>query len=599
MPGECCMRSFVNAVVVLFALVGLLASLVVGGGVYVVSHLVDDDEPLPKQMVLTLTVAGPFAEEPDPPLGIPFLDQGPQPVPLVHVTRALAAAATDPAVAGVFVRLEDAALGMAQAQELRNAITTFRLSGKPAQVFAETMGEFGDGTVPYYIASAFDRVWIQPSGLVGITGFGLETPYLRGLLDDLGILPQFATRKAYKTAPEPLTDYAMSQAAFESNRAVVDGWAGQVVRAIAAARGRTEAEVRALIDQAPLLAREALEGGLVDALAYADQVEAAMTQAAGTETRVPIATYAAHLQDRSSPAGARRMILIAAAGPVVVGDGERGPFERGEIDARVLAAAIDEAVADPEAAAIVLRIDSPGGSYVGSDLVYRAIVRARERGMPVVASLGDAAASGGYFIAMGANRIVAQPGTLTGSIGVFAGKMVIGPASERLGIAWDSVAVGRNATMFSAARPFDAAGRARLDAILDAIYDDFTTKAAEARGLAHQALEAVAQGRVWTGEDALTHGLVDDLGGLSEAFAVAREEAGLDPATPLEIVTLPRPDGPEWLVTLLTDLEGVRRLGASLAVLEQATGLIAPLLGEVIPLVEDRGRLAPPTLPHP
>lgn len=591
------MRFFIKALVGLFAVIGVLGTLVLGVAVVTVSRVMEgEDPPLPKRMVLTLTVSGPLAEDSSRGLSLPFVDPGEEAPGLADVTQALAAAATDPAVTGLLVRLEDGPLGMAQAQEVRNAVTAFRLSGKPAHVFSESMGNFTNGTVPYFIASAFDRVTVQPSGLVGITGFAMEVPYARGLLDDLGLVPQFETRKDFKTAPETLTDYAMSRAAFTANRAVVEGWTGQVVRAIAAGRGLSPGAVRAAIDRAPLLAPEAQEAGLVDALAYGEEADAAMTEAAGTEERIPLAAYAARLAEAETPEDARRVILMMASGPVVIGDGEHGPFDPEEIDARALASAIDAAVEDPEAAALVLRINSPGGSYLGSDIVHRAVTRARERGMPVIASMGDAAASGGYFIAMGASRIVAQPGTLTGSIGAFAGKIAFGPASEDLGIAWDGVSVGRNATMFSGVKPFDPAGEARLSAILDAIYADFTAKAAEARGLTPQALEQVARGRVWTGEDALAQGLVDDLGGLAEALAVAREEAGLDPSIPLEIIIAPEPAGPGDLLRALSRMEGVESLGGlrAVATLVRLAALLDPLVRAADPLV--RG-LAPVAVP--
>ncbi|CCG06682.1 S49 family peptidase [Pararhodospirillum photometricum] len=571
------MRFFGKALIALFATLGVLAVGLAGVGLLALSSLGRQAEPLPESMVLTLAIDGAFPEtggdDPSQALMAGLLGERPRPS-LLAVSQALTQAATDPAVRGVLVHVGEAGLGMAQAQEVRDAVRAFRASGKPALVFAETLGEFGGGTVPYYVASAFDQVWLQPSGLVAATGFAVRQPFARALLDRLGLEAQFETRKSFKTAASALTDPALSEPGRVALSAVVEGWMGQVVQGVAADRSLAPAQVRALIDRAPLLAQEAKEAGLVDRLGYADEVETAITQAAGTTQRVPLARYAADLARRTPDKEARRVIYLSASGPVVLGDGRQGPFDDQEIDGRALAAAIDKAVQDPKAVGIVLRLNSPGGSYVGSDVVWRAIARARDRGMPIIASLGDMAASGGYFIAMGANRIVAQPGTLTGSIGVLAGKVTFGKASADLGVTWDGVSAGRNAGLFSPTEPFDEAGRARLGAVLDAIYADFTAKAARARSLSPVALEAAAQGRVWIGADARTQGLVDDLGGVAQALAAVRSAAGLDPTTPLDIVRGGTGEDLPWLLRAASHFEGAHAVAA----LMRGVATVVPLL---------------------
>ncbi|ABC23418.1 S49 family peptidase [Rhodospirillum rubrum] len=576
------MRFIGKALLVVFAVVGILASVLIVSGAVALSSFIGKDEPLPTKLVLDLDASGSFSEDGGALPGLGFLSGEGERPSLRAVTEGLIAAASDPTVKGLMVRIGEGSLGMAQAQELRQAILAFRASGKPSIAYAETIGEFGQGTVPYYLASAVEDVWLQPSGMLGTTGFAVRMPFVRKLLDDLGILPQFIARKEFKDAAATATQYGMSPAQEISFGALVQGWSGQVVRAVAEARGLSEDQVRGLIDRSPLLAAEALESGLIDRLGYPDEARKAMGERAGTDEHLSVGQYAER-QAKAKPApGAKGLALIAASGPIVTGDGKVSPFDGKEIDARALAATIDSAVDDAGVAAIVLRIDSPGGSYVGSDLVWRAVSRARQHGLPVIASMGDVAASGGYYMAMGANKIVAQPGTLTGSIGVVAGKFTIAKASEDLGIAWGGVEAGRNAALFSLTDPFDEAGQRRMDQILDAIYADFTGKAAAGRGLSPEAIEEAARGRVWTGEDALAHGLVDALGGLQTAIELARTEAGLDPHAPLAITVYPKREGPEWLLRALMSAEqigGVRSVRAAL-------GLVSGLSSELAPTID-------------
>jgi protease-4 len=588
------MRFIGKAFLFLFAFVGMLSSLGIVLVVLLVGNLVEDQETVPDDRgLLTFSIDGPLPERPtaSDPLSV-LLEDGPRPT-LREVTEALAAAATDPNIQGLLVHL-GAGPGprMAQAQELREAILAFRASGKPTVVQAETIGEFGEGTVPYYIASAFETIWLQPSGMVAMTGFSMDVPFLRGLLDDLGIEPEVIARKEYKNAASSLTDYTMSLDQRVAMGAILDGWTTQVVQAIADERGLETARVRALVDQAPLLAREALDAGLVSGLGYRDEAEAALHEATGTDTHIPLVRYAQGLANQEVAPESRRVALIQAAGPIVLGDGKVGPLDTDEIDSLALAATIREAVNDPDISAIVLRIDSPGGSYVGSDIVWRAMAEAQEKGMPIVATMGDTAASGGYFIAMGADRIIAQPGTLTGSIGVLAGKVSLAKASEDLNIRWSRVSRGANADLFSPARPFDARGRERMDAILDAIYADFTTKAAAERGLSPEAMEEAARGRVWLGSDAVARGLVDELGGLSLALLRARELAGLATDTPLDVVPFPQDDTPEWLKGALGMARRAEGLSAVLGVAKAVDSILGPEMATLRAM--DAGPLSSP-----
>jgi protease-4 len=320
--------------------------------------------------------------------------------------------------------------------------------------------------------------------------------------------------------------------------------ARQVSTALAADRGLAVDAVLELIDRAPLNAIDALAAGLVDRLGYRDEVYAAMRRQLGGDVELRyLAHYAAHppvleAAQRAVRRHRRRVGLIEVSGNITLGPAGPGPFAAGAGSDRVCAA-LRAAGADDDVRAVVLRVDSPGGSYVASDAIWRATLQLREAGKPLVVSMARLAASGGYYVSMSADRIVALPATLTGSIGVFGGKLVIADLLGRLGIGYDAVGVGRNARQYSPRVEMDEAQLAALNAMLDRIYADFTTKVASARGLDPAAMDAVARGRVWTGDEAIDAGLVDELGGLARAGEVARTLAGLPADAPLRLVPTP------------------------------------------------------------
>jgi protease-4 len=457
-------------------------------------------------------------------------------------------------------------LGLARAQELRDAIGAFRSHGKLAVAWAETFGELGRGSVPYYLATAFDEVWLQPSGDVGLTGIAAEVPFLRGALDKAGITPELAQRHEYKNAANTFTERGFTAAHREATEHLVRSVTDQLVAGIAAGRNLDASRVRALIDQAPpLFARDALDAGLVDRLGYRDEVYAAVRDHVGADAVLQhLARYArskrASRRDRLGGVEAMRgrgrgraglaqrvarpsreaLALVHVTGPIHLGRSGRQPFTRGSAGSDTVTSALRAATKAQDVKAIVLRVSSPGGSYVASDAIWRQVALTRQAGKPVVVSMGDVAASGGYFVSMGADVIVAEPATLTGSIGVVAGKPVIGHLVDRLGIGHEGVAAARHGLMFSMLRGFSEEQWQRLNAWLDRIYDDFVAKVAEGRGLPAERAGEVARGRVWTGADAKQHGLVDELGGLDAAIDVAKERAGLPPSAEPGLVAYPK-----------------------------------------------------------
>ncbi|MCP3102979.1 signal peptide peptidase SppA [Myxococcus sp. K15C18031901] len=463
---------------------------------------------------------------------------------LRDVVDALERAGNDARVKSLIARIGNPG-SPATTQELRDAVKAFRAKGKKAVVFTDSFGEVGNATGAYYLASAFDEVYMQPSGAMNITGLSFETPFARDALAKLGVLPRFDKRYEFKNAVDTFTEQDFTGPHREAMDRVVASLYGQMVKGIAEDRKLSEDTVRDLIDRAPLLAPEALDGKLLDGLLYRDEVYAKVKQDAGEGAQLLYANK--YLQRTSKPNGLEKdtFALVYAVGTVMRGKSEGNPLTGEEaLGGDSVAAALRKASEDPSVKAIIFRVDSPGGSYVASDTVRREVQRAREAGKPVVVTMGTYAASGGYFIALDADKIVAQPGTLTGSIGVYTGKFVTTGLWDKLGVNFDSVSRGRNANISSSNSDYTPEEHARVNAELDRIYTDFTQRAAAGRKMPLDKLQAVAKGRVWTGEDALANGLVDSLGGYAQALVVAKELAKLPADARVRVEEYPRRKSP-------------------------------------------------------
>ncbi|MBB2913964.1 protease-4 [Streptosporangium becharense] len=457
---------------------------------------------------------------------------------LSDVLSGLKRARKDDRVKALIVKIGTQPLGLAVVQELRQAVSLFRAAGKTTVAFAETFGEFGAGTVPYYLATAFERVYLQPSGDVGLTGVAMEQRFLRGALGKLGVEYQLGQRHEYKTAANTFTQDHMTEAHRESMSRITESVTEQVVAGIAEGRGIDPAKVRELIDRGPFIGAEALEAGLVDRMAYRDEVYDELKRSVGDDARLLyVGRYAKESIARKLPhPGGQTVALVRGSGAIRLGRSGRSPLGGGgAMGSDTICAALRAARHDDNVKAVVFRVDSPGGSYVASDAIWREVVLTRKAGKPIVISMGDLAASGGYMVSMAADLIVAQPGTLTGSIGVFGGKAVIGGLLEKMGVSSETVGEGANAGMFSSTQAFSEAQWARVNAWLDRVYDDFVNKVAEGRGLSRERAHELARGRVWTGADACDSGLVDELGGLEDALALARKKAGLAADAPVRV----------------------------------------------------------------
>jgi len=577
------MRTIGKILLGFLAGLGLLVLVTFVGGLYLVSSFKgkEDHARAPDKIVLTLDLDE-AVNEGAAHGGLAGLGLKSHPK-MQDVIIALRRAKDDPRVVALRATMSVSPLGLAQMQEVRDMVAEFETSGKPTFLFSETMGETVGAMSSYYLASAFDTIWVQPSGTVGVAGIGTEEMFFKDFLDRFGIKASFLQRKEYKSAGEALTNSSMSPANREALQALLGSWFDQMVAGIAESRKITPDAVKAMVDRGPLLAAEAREGGLVDSLGYRDEFDAAVKTQTANAGNLDIGEY---LNLGFSGKGAsKKVAIINATGEIVRGDEEDNESlfgSAGGVRSGVMAKAVRDAVADDDIAAVLLRVDSPGGSYVASDTIWREVVKAKEKKKPVIVSMGNLAASGGYFISMPADRIFAQPATITGSIGVVMGKVVIGGALEKLDINAERVTFGESAGTFSATTDFTPQQLARLNHMLDATYADFTSKAAQGRGKTVEEIEKVAKGRVWSGKDALGAGLVDELGGLSKAIDYAKSRVGLTPTDSVELVAFPKPGNP--LASFIRGLGdpnlpfGIVSAVRALASLGDA---LAPLMGNI------------------
>ncbi|HUK58675.1 MAG TPA: signal peptide peptidase SppA [Stellaceae bacterium] len=523
--------------------------------------------------VLSIDISSSFPDAP-PSSALSTLINPGRPL-LRDVLDGLEKATDDPRVTGLVARFGDGEIGLAEAQELRDAILRFRAKGKRAVAYADSFGEFSSGTRSYYLASAFDDIWVQPLGMVGLVGLRAEEPFFRGTLDLLGIVPSFDHREQYKSAVDPLTQKAMTDPDREQIGALLNSVYGQIVQGIAASRKIDESAVRTLVDRGPILANEALDAHLITHVGYSDEALGTLgLRPRGDKEPVSLQRYLAAVghPHRSGP----EIALIYANGLIARGGGDNSLLGSGEAGADAVIRAFRLAERDPQVRAILFRIDSPGGSAVASESIWRETLRAKEAGKKLVVSMGDVAGSGGYYIAASADKIVADPATLTGSIGVLAGKFVLGGLLDKIGAGTSAVEVGANAGMFSSFEDFTPAEHQRFETFLDDVYTGFKDRVAQGRKMDAEAVEAVAKGRIWSGEDAKAKGLVDALGGYDTALALAKQEAGIPPTSDVTVKIFPPPQSP--LDVLLARLTGRPAPGSTEAMLDRALATLEPLL---------------------
>jgi protease-4 len=481
---------------------------------------------IPARTILEFDLAQGLVEQvPSDPLGRLSAAKA---YPLRDLMDALERAATDKRVVGLLARIDYKSLGVARAQELADAISAFGEAGKPTVAYAETIGETGAAGLPeMLVASACDEFYLQPNADLGLHGLDAKGPYLGGMFAKLGVIPSFDHRHEYKAAKYRLTDTSMPPPAREASEAVFGDQYEQLLNGISQSRGISRETLQAVVDNSPSLAAEALDAGIVDDLMYRDEVFAKVESAWGTDKHLDVGKYLKRV-GRPHKRG-DTIALVYGTGAVTRGHSRFEPLTRApSMGSDDVTAAFRKAIDNKKVKAIVFRIDSPGGSAVASESMMRETVRAIEQGKPVIASMGDLAGSGGYYIAARCSRIVAQPGTITGSIGVVFGKLVTSGMWAKAGINFDGVQLGDMAGFSSSQEDYSEAGRSRMNAILDDVYQAFTALVAEGRGMTTEQVHGIAKGRIWSGQAALANGLIDEVGGMHRALELAAEAAGIE-----------------------------------------------------------------------
>jgi protease-4 len=514
-------------VVIVFVLIGLAmaASL---AGLVVLSALMGSAPSIPSNATLYLPIQLPLPELQPSDLVSQLVRRQPT---LREVIVAIDKAKRDSRVKSLVITPRSGSPLWGQAQDLRTAILDFRTSGKTVTAFLESAG-----VQEYYLASAADRIVLMPAGQLDLTGIATYELFFRGTLDKLGVTPDLLHIGDYKTAANTFTERHYTAAHRDMAQSLNRDWYDELVRAIAEGRKRSVDEVTKLIDAGPYLAEAAMQAGLVDELAYADQLDD-QRPILGTQ-RLDADTYA----QVAVPArtGAGRVAVLYAVGAIAQGQSVFDGGVGGVVGSDTFSDWLRKVRLDPAVRAVVVRIDSPGGSAVASEIIWREMQLTNER-KPVVVSMGDVAASGGYYIAAPATAIVAEPGTLTGSIGVVTGKFVVSEGAGKLGITTGSVADGRHAEIYSPFKPFSASERTAIQEQMQATYDVFVQRVADGRKRTREQVDAVGQGRVWTGRQALERGLVDELGSLDRAIQIAKERANLDPNRAPDLLVYPQP----------------------------------------------------------
>ncbi len=521
------------------------------------------EEPKPDSpLVVDLVVKGSLNEAPSP-LG---LDGTPTGKNLRGLVETIAKAKADDKVKGMVLRLRDLTIGFGKANDLRQAIEDFRESGKPVYAILETAGN-----VEYLVATSADEIIMPPQGWLLIKGLAAEVTFYKGLFDKLDIKADFFQVGEFKGAAEPYTRTEMSDELREELASVLSDQYRLVAEAIANRQGMDVEAAEDLIDGGPYTPSAAKKAGLIDQIRYEDEWLAAMAEALDTEKvklddkygkpepedYSGLAGFMKLMQqlsgqsDKKKSSKAPKVAVIYASGTIQTGKSSPGSiFGDAVMGSETVVEAIRKAEEDETVKAIVLRVDSPGGSALASDLIWRAVVEAKK---PVLASMSDVAASGGYYISMGCDKVLAEPGTLTGSIGVVGGKIAVGGLLEKVGVTTDTVEIGKNGRILSIFKPFSDAEEAAMKQMMEETYEQFVKKAAEGRNKKFEDLESLAGGRIYSGRKAEEIGLVDALGTLEDAIAEAKKMASLEDNEDVELLFLPEPKG--LLESLIEPLE--------------------------------------------
>lgn len=505
----------------------IVATLVSAAAMVMLYVMVGAEPAVPARATLVLSPSG------DLPEVLPDVVFGPGELTVRGYVELIRKAKSDPRITGILLRPGSLSSPFwAKIQEVRDALDDFRASGKYVHAWLEYAGDR-----EYYLASAADRVYLLPSATLDLTGIASYELFLRGTFDWIGTFPDFLHVGDYKSAVNTYLEKSFTPAHREMADSLNRSQFEQLVRGIADAREKSEDEVRALIDEGPFLPVDALRLGLIDEVAYEDELDDINADLRGAEF-VDAEDYA-QVSWASGVTRRSKVAVIHAVGVINSGRSGFDPVNGAVVGADSLVEYIREARADRSIRAIVLRVDSPGGSSTASDVIWRELSISRENTRPLIVSMSDLAASGGYYIALAGDAIVAQPGTLTGSIGVYTGKFVTAGSFEKLGANIESISRGKQAEIYSPDRRFTPDERKKITESMQSVYDQFVERTAAARHMPPEKVDEVAQGRVWTGEQARQLGLVDELGGLYTAIGLAKQRARIPADEEVELVVYP------------------------------------------------------------
>ena len=492
---------------------------------------------LPRNMVLTLDLRSSIEDKSAPSL----FELTASKLSIMDIVFGLDSAGRDERVKGAFMRVGTGDLSVAQAQELRDALIRFKSTGKFVVVHAQSF--YSGGMGDYELAAIADQIWMQPVGAFFPAGTAGGTLFLKGFFDKIEVIQQFVQRYEYKNAADTFMQTDFTPAHREATTRVLQSWYDSALETIATDRQLTREALVATLEESPSSAEFVRDRGLITAIGYDDDAaNAARVRAGEGANMTPFTQYM-----RSAPTGPRGrpvFALVHAVGEIAEGKERAGLGDALGVAGDSFAEGIRNATRDPDVRAIVVRVDSPGGSAIASDQILDALKKARAAGKPVVVSMGSLAASGGYYIALAADRIVAQPGTLTGSIGVVWGKFAVGRSLETIaGIRGGEIGIGKNALFLSGLQPWTADQMAEVNTQADLVYEDFTRKVAEGRKMPLARVQELARGRVWTGADARERGLVDELGGFWTAVDSAKRLAGIAEGQNVAFRDYPRGEG--------------------------------------------------------
>lgn len=558
-----------------------------------------EPEATPEKMVLALNFADPISETTSSlDFSLPTLlyDEA-KPTPLVAIVSALSKAKDDPKVKGIVARFGTQSLTLVQAQEIAKALTAFRASGKFTYVYATSYGDFASGSTNYLLASYFENIWLQPIGTVSLTNLGAEAPFGKTALGKLGVTTDFIRREEYKSVMENVSRDEYSPPVKANMQSLMTNLNDQIVQGLSQSRKIDLAKAKEIVSGGPYTTNEALKLGLITKAGYQDEFFKEVEDKSGKDAElVSPSTYLYYYANDQKTEPKAHIALIVADG-MIVDDAPKGPSRLAQdevIDTDIIVQAFEDAAKDADIKAILFRINSPGGSPVASESIRRALIKAKESKKPVYVSMGRVAASGGYWIAMDADKIIADPATITGSIGVVAGKFVLGELFDKLGIKWDNISTGENASMWSVRSPFSAKARERMNAMLDETYKAFTDHVAAARKIPPEKIGDVAKGRVFTGEQALQVGLVDEVGGISDTILGLKKALNLKPEDNVLVSQFPPPETTTSLIFHI--LENLQLGGA---MIRDITPLLQQMKANMSPLAQMLSQSSGPTMSLP